>query len=121
MPISAVPVLPNWKPLPGRISDNQERWAHESETICPWYREMLEKWLQENTFLTKEEKFQAKSVKKLCSGLSQIFSLVENANSSGIPKEHEEDAAEDYGDAANAARGRSVQRRRARRSLDDRH
>jgi len=40
---------------------------------------------------------------------------------SGIPKEHEEDAAEDYGDAANAARGRSVQRRRARRSLDDRH
>ncbi|CBY41197.1 unnamed protein product [Oikopleura dioica] len=64
---NAVPVLPNWKPLPGRITDNQERWAHESETICPWYREMLEKWLQENTFLTKDEKFQAKSVKKLCS------------------------------------------------------
>ena len=57
---------------------------------------------------SKEEKFQAKSVKKLCSGFSQAFSLVENANSSGIPKEHEEDAAEDYGDAANAARGRSV-------------
>ena len=56
--------------------DNQERWAHESETICPWYREMLEKWLQENTFFTKEEKFQAKSVKKLCSG-KQVFDVAQ--------------------------------------------
>ncbi len=34
---------------------------------------MLEKWLQENTFLTKDEKFQAKSVKKLCSGFTNFF------------------------------------------------
>jgi len=50
-----------------------------------------------------------------------FFSLAENSNSSGIPKEHKEDAAEDYGNAVNAARGRSLQRWRAHRSLDDRH
>ena len=24
------PLLPNWRPLPGRITDNQQRWVQES-------------------------------------------------------------------------------------------
>ena len=32
------PILPNWTPLPGRVTDNQKRWVQETTVLCPWFQ-----------------------------------------------------------------------------------
>ena len=41
------PLLPNWKPLPGRLQDNQRRHMAECDATHPLYEEAgLERYLQ---------------------------------------------------------------------------
>jgi len=66
------PLLPNWRPLPGRVTDNQQRWVQETVQLCPWFQDLYDEWLagrQSSTGFKRTEQtaLEEEAVKKLCS------------------------------------------------------
>jgi len=67
------PILPNWTPLPGRVTDNQKRWVQETTVLCPWFQDLYDEWLESRSGGEKTEqmRYEEEAVKKLCSAAYQ--------------------------------------------------
>lgn len=65
----STPILPNFVPLPGRVTDNQQRWLQETVILCPWYKELYEEWVagRQDMEQTEQKLLEEAAVKKLCS------------------------------------------------------
>jgi len=65
----STPTIPNWDPLPGRVTDNQHRWLQETLAICPWFQGYYDDWLAERASLpdSDQKRYEEEAVRKLCS------------------------------------------------------
>ena len=67
------PILDNFRPLPGRVTDNQQRWVQETVELVPWFKELYDEWVEKQEMSEKSEQeqlqweYEKSAVRKLCS------------------------------------------------------